>query len=438
MTANARSPKGPPQRDSIRRAGVVAWSVLGVLLLVGIFIWSLALLRDIFPPMALALVLIFLLNPMVTGLQRRGIRRGLGTAAIYMLFIMAIFVAVSYLIPPLGRQINELVERFPEIQEDTIASAENLAGRFGVSLEDLGLDSLLGAQAPAEEGPATPGGKPAPSFLEGLESDFFAGAGKFATGALHVVVNFILAPVFAAYLLIDLPKIQKAFLHYLPPRYKDEWLPLFERSGHAVGSFFRGQMLVAAIVGVMSCLSFLFIDLPFWLPIGLLAGFFNIIPLVGPFVGGGVAVLVGAVTGGPSLAIKAAVAMVVVQQIDNHFISPKIMGWAVRLHPVAVMVALIIGLSFGGLLGMLLAVPALGVVKIVFVHYYETRILGNWDYWEVATGEGLVKDAGEESSIPPGPEDAEVENLKTPGHEEAAIVPMRTAESEPVVPEPKA
>lgn len=415
----------------------MAWSMLGVLLLAGIFFWSLALLRDIFPPMALALVLIFLLNPMVTGLQRRGIRRGVGTAAIYLLFIMAIFVAVSYLIPPLGRQVNDMVERYPEIRDNTIASAEGLAGRFGVSLEDLGLGSLTG-ESPASDAPATPGEPPAPSFLEGLGADLFAGAGRFATGALHAVVNFILAPVFAAYLLIDLPKIQKAFLHYLPPRYKEEWLPLFERSGHAVGSFFRGQMLVAAIVGVMSCLSFLLIDLPFWLPIGLLAGFFNIIPLVGPFVGGGVAVLVGGMTGGPSLAIKAAVAMLIVQQIDNHFISPKVMGWAVRLHPVAVMVALIIGLSFGGLLGMLLAVPALGVVKIVFVHYYETRVLGNWDYWEVATGEGVVKDAGEESGLPPGPEDKEVEGLKTPGHDTPPITPAQEIPTTPVAKELKA
>src|SRR5918992_4265293 len=103
--------------------------------------------------------------------------------------------------------------------------------------------------------------------------------------------------------------------------------------------------------------------------------------------------------------------MLLVQQIDNHFISPKVMGWAVRLHPVAVMVALILGLSLGGPLGMLLAVPVLGVMKIIAVHYYETRVLGNWDYYPVTNGQGLVKEAGEAPEIPPGPEDAEVERL---------------------------
>jgi predicted PurR-regulated permease PerM len=412
VPATGRLPKGAPQRDGIGRAGVVAWSLLGVLLLAGVVLWILALLRDIFPPLALALVLIFLLNPWVTALQRRGVRRGLGTAAIYLLFITGVGIAFSFLMPPLGRQVNDLVDRLPEIQDNTISSAERLAGRVGLSLDDIGLGSLLGEEDPAASPPASgeEESAPVPPFLVDIGDRLFAGAGRFATGALHTVVNFILAPVFAAYLLIDLPKIHKAFLHYMPPRYKDEWLPLFERAGQAVGSFFRGQLLVAAIVGTLSCIAFLIIGLPFWLPIGLLAGFFNIIPLVGPFVGGGVAVLVGGMTEGLDTALWAAGAMLLVQQIDNHFISPKVMGWAVRLHPVAVMVALILGLSLGGPLGMLLAVPMLGVLKIVTVHYYETRVLGNWDYYPMP-GKGLVKEAGEVSEIPPGPEDAQVEAL---------------------------
>ena len=415
---------------------MVAWSLLGVLLLAGVVGWVLWLLQDIFPPLALALVLIFLLNPMVTALQRRGIRRGLGTAAIYLIFLVCVVVAFSFLVPPLGRQVNDLVNRLPQIRDDTIQSTERLAQRFGFSLEDLGLGALVSADPPPEpspngqEGSAAPvpagigrEGSPPPSLLETIGGRLFAGAGRFATGALHAVVNFILAPVFAAYLLIDLPKIQRAFHHYLPPRYKDEWIPLFERSGKAVGSFFRGQLLVAVIVGVLSCLAFLLIDLPFWLPIGLLAGFFNIIPLVGPFVGGGVAVLVGGMTQGPGLAVKAALAMVVVQQIDNHFISPKVMGWAVRLHPVAVMVALILGLSLGGLLGMLLAVPGLAVLKIIFVHYYETRVLGHWNYYEERTGEGLIKEAGEKSEIPPEPGDAQMDALPQPADAHVKTLP---------------
>jgi predicted PurR-regulated permease PerM len=394
VTVTNRQSRQP--RDSFRRAGIVSWSLIGCLLLAGIALYLLAYLRDVFPPIALALILIFLLNPMVNRLQRRGVRRGFGTALIYLVFIGVVAIGLSVLVPPLTVQINALVERGPQIQEDAIAAVEDLAERLNIDLEAVGLGGLSGE--PRE--PDRPQESQS-SFIEDWGGRLFAGAGRFATGAFHVVLNFILAPVFAAYLLIDLPKIQKAGLHYMPPRYRDELLPVLERIGNTVGAFFRGQLLVAAIVGVMSCIAFAIIGIPFWLPIGLLAGFFNIIPLVGPFVGGAAGVVVGGIEGGFPLALKAAIAMVVVQQIDNHFISPKVMGWAVRLHPVAVMIALILGASLGGIWGMLLAVPMMGVAKILFVHFYETRVLGNWDYEGVVTGEGgFVKDAGEKSEIP--------------------------------------
>ncbi|HEX2179072.1 MAG TPA: AI-2E family transporter [Actinomycetota bacterium] len=392
--------QAPEPRDSFRRAGIVSWALIGCLLLAWIFLYVLYFLRDVFPPIALALILIFLLNPMVNRLERRGVRRGIGTALIYLAFLALVVVGMSILVPPLGRQINGLVERGPEIQQNAIEAVERTAERLNISLDAIGFGDLSGDE-PTESGQSESPRSETPSFIEEFGSRLFAGAAGFATGALHAIVNFVLAPVFAAYLLIDLPKIQKAGKHYMPPRFRREWIPLVERIGNTVGSFFRGQLLVAAIVGLMSCLVFLIIGLPFWLPIGLLAGFFNIIPLIGPFVGGGVAVIVGGIEGGPSLAIKAALAMLVVQQIDNHFISPKVMGWAVRLHPVAVMIALLLGASLGGIWGMLLAVPMMGVAKILFVHFYETRILGNWSYYEEPTaGEGLVKEPGEESDLP--------------------------------------
>ena len=391
--------QGRQSRDSFRRAGIVSWSLIGCLLLAGIALYLLAYLRDVFPPIALAMILIFLLNPMVNRLQHMGIRRGFGTALIYLVFLGVVTIGLSFLVPPLADQVNDLVQRGPQIQADVIEAVEDLATRMNIDLEAVGLGGLAGSEAGQ---PASPEGSQSSSFIEDWGGRLFAGAGRFATGAFHVVLNFILAPVFAAYLLVDLPKIQKAGLHYMPPRYREELLPLLERIGNTVGAFFRGQLLVAAIVGVMSCLAFAIIGIPFWLPIGLLAGFFNIIPLVGPFVGGAAAVVVGGMEGGLSLAIKAALAMLVVQQIDNHFISPKVMGWAVRLHPVAVMIALILGASLGGIWGMLLAVPMMGVAKLVFVHFYETRVLGNWDYEANVTGDGLIKEAGESSEIPDG------------------------------------
>jgi predicted PurR-regulated permease PerM len=423
VTATNRR-QGRQPSDSFRRAGIVSWSLIGCLLLAGIAIYLLAYLRDVFPPIALALILIFLLNPMVNRLQRRGVRRGFGTALIYLFFIAALAIGFSILVPPLARQVNDLVARGPQIQEDAITGVETLANRLNIDLDAVGLGNLSDG---VRGGSSSSGGSQS-SFIEDWGGRLLGGAGRFATGALHVILNFILAPVFAAYLLIDLPKIQKAGLHYMPPRYREEWVPLLERIGNTVGAFFRGQLLVAGIVGLMSCTVFLIIGLPFWLPIGLLAGFFNIIPLIGPFVGGAVAVVVGGIEGGLSLALWAAGAMLAVQQIDNHFISPKVMGWAVRLHPVAVMIALILGASLGGIWGMLLAVPMMGVAKIIMVHFYETRVLGNWDYYRETTGDsGVVKGAGEESEIP-------AEDLKLDSDAKAVLDAAAAVDGQPEQP----
>jgi len=361
------SPTPPNQKrisDVVFRAGLVAWAALGMILLAVIVTAILYLVRDIFPPLVLALMVIFLLNPLVKALEKAGIRRSFGTIGIYLVFAAVVVVLFSWLLPILGEQGKELGKQLPQLQRSTADGVQKFASRIGVPVSDAAVQDFFSRLG---EGFSSRGSGRSLGGLQQIRT--------ITAGALHVVVIFVLAPIFALYILIDLPRLQKSFTSYLPPRFKDEWLMLFERCGQAVGGFFRGQLLVAAIVGVMSAVFFFFLDLPFWLAIGLLAGFFNIIPLVGPFVGGGIAVLVGAVTGGADLAIKAAVAMAIVQQIDNHFISPKVMGRAVRLHPVTVMVALLAGATIAGLWGMLISVPFTAIVKIVGLHFYETRVL---------------------------------------------------------------
>jgi predicted PurR-regulated permease PerM len=181
--------------------------------------------------------------------------------------------------------------------------------------------------------------------------------------------------VLALYLLIDLPDIQSDLLHLVPEAQRAEVADLGSKIGKAVGGFFRGQLFVALLVGLLSAAGFALIRLPFWLMIGAIAGFFNLVPLVGPFIGGGLGFFVGSVTGGVQLGLKAALVEFVVQQIDNHFISPNVMRRTVELHPVTVMLSIIAGGALGGFWGVLLVVPAVAVVKLVLGHLWATRVL---------------------------------------------------------------
>lgn len=368
-------------REGLIRAGTAAWAVVGIIVLVLFGVWLLSQIREIFPPLVLALAIILLLNPIVSRLERIGVPRAVGTTVVYLIVIMVVVLIVAGISPVLGRQFEELGDRLPDLQDRLLRFGENLASRFGVSLQDS-----------ASQG------------LDRLREQLFSGVGqitRIAGGALHLVLVFVLAPFIALYLLIDLPRLQKSFVDHLPPQYRDDWLVLLRQCGQAVGSFFRGQLLVAAIVGVLAAVSLFFIKVPFWLPLGLLVGFFNLIPFVGPFIGGGVAVIVAIVDGGLGRGVVTTIFMVGIQQLDNHFITPNVIGRTLRLHPVTIILALVAGGATAGLFGMLLAVPATGVGKILILHYYTVHVLGRDPDEEQVTAEA------EEMTEPPPPKKTE-------------------------------
>ncbi len=128
---------------------------------------------------------------------------------------------------------------------------------------------------------------------------------------------------------------------------------------------------------------FWLIGFDFWLIIGMLSGFLNIIPFVGPWVGGILGFLVGTLTDSVATGLWAGVVAIIVQQIDNHLISPTVMRATVRLHPAVVVLVLILGGALDGFIGVLLAVPVTAALKIVTGHLWRTRVLGQ--SWEEAT-----------------------------------------------------
>jgi predicted PurR-regulated permease PerM len=133
--------------------------------------------------------------------------------------------------------------------------------------------------------------------------------------------------------------------------------------------------VVAAIVGVLCSVGLGIIGLRFWFLIGMIAGLFNVIPLVGPWVGGVPGVTIALTTGSPLQALLVVAVMVGVQQIDNHFITPQVMQRTVHLHPAVVILALVAGGSLGGFYGLLLAVPVAAVLKILVSHLWRTYVL---------------------------------------------------------------
>lgn len=391
MDEDRSRPLNHPFVARAARWGMVAWSVIGVLILGYIlFRYVLYPIRIIFPPLVVATIAVYLLNPIVTSLERRGLKRVWGALIVYVLVAAGVGTGMYFAVPVVAEQVGEFVETAPQILRETLTSIREFASGLGLQLE-------TGAP-PSTEG-----------IVDVLGSIFSVTRGLF-----DVALVMVLGPILAFYLVVDLPKIKRNLQAMVPARRRAEVDSLTKRIGRAIGSYFRGQLLVAAFVAVAASLVLWFVGLPFWAVVGLISGLFNLVPLIGPFIGGAVAVFIAFTTNesggllaldpGWPLALGSAAALLVVQQIDNHVISPNMIGRTVRLHPVTVMLGLLVGGTLLGLWGMLLAIPVIATVKILILHAWDTRMT-----WPPPSTEP----AEERAVVPPGrPEAAEARSSR--------------------------
>ena len=366
----------------------MAWAFVGLCVAVFILGWVAHEISVIFPPLILASALVFVLNPLIVRLNRSGVPRLAGVGLTYLAFVGFVSVLGLILFPLFQEQAENLSDKTPEIRERIERWIDDRAEDFEgtpLEFEREDLDDALGS---------------ADTSLQ----DQLGKVADFGVKIFHVVLILILAPIFAFYLLVDLPSIKRNTEALIPEAARPEVMLIGRQVNAAVGGFFRGQLVVALIVGIMSSIALAIVDVPFWLLLGMVAGLFNIIPLVGPYIGGVPALLVALTTREPITGLWVVVAMVVVQQIDNHFISPVVMHRVVKLHPVLVMLALLLGGTLGGFFGLLVAVPATAILKIVGGHLWRVHVLGHpIDVVEdharreqEAPGVGLVAEVGEE------------------------------------------
>jgi predicted PurR-regulated permease PerM len=350
--------------ERLARVGRTAWWITGVVAvvaLIGLIGWFF---RVIFPPLILAGALVFLLNPIVNRLERRGLPRLLGTIAAFGM-VLLLFAGVGAIVYPLvASQADELSERWPELRKDAEDGLNDLSERSEEDDWPIHVPSVkdLEDQADANEDQ---------DVGEQIET-----VREYAVRVFHVGIIFVIGPFLAFYLLVDLPDVRKRIEELIPDRSRAEVEFIAHRLNAAIGGFFRGQLAVAFIVGVMASLGLWIIGLPLWLVVGMIAGVFNMIPLIGPWVGAVPGILVALATKDLKTAILVAVVMVVVQQIDNHFITPTVMRRAVQLHPAAVMMALLAWGTIGGFFGLLLAVPLTASLKIIGGHLWRKWVVG--------------------------------------------------------------
>jgi predicted PurR-regulated permease PerM len=353
--------------ERLRRIALVVWTAVGAVALGYVLLIVAGSIRVIWLPIAFGAGIVFLLEPVVRAFERMRLPRPVAAILALVALIGLVFAVIALVVPTIREQAAEVGQRLPDLYLAGIGWVRDVGASLG-----LDVDELLSQEAievwlndPANQ-----------ETVQNLLLGFGAGAGQVIRGVAEAVVVLGLAPVLALYILIDLERFKANALEVTPPKHREEFAFVSGQVGTALSSFVRGQLLVAIIVGFASSLGMWLIDLPFWLLIGIIAGFLNLIPFLGPVVGGALAALVALLNGDVTQAIWAVLIMIAIQQLDNHVVTPLVQRTRVNLSPLVIVLALIIGGSVAGLLGVLVAVPMTAAIRIIVGHLWRTRVLG--------------------------------------------------------------
>ena len=356
------------QLTRLQRVTYRVWLSVGLLVLGTVALIVLARpLAVLIPPSLVALLLVYLLNPVVSWLHGYGMPRLAGTLLSFLLFFGSITVFIRLLGPALVEQFVSFAEVAPELSEEFIE-------QINTWLTDLGVDFEVGGQFD----PALAADQ-VQAFLADAEArgaflTFLGGLSGLAAGLFTIGLAFVAGPFIAAYLLWDLPRVGQWLYRLIPPEHRDEVVDVARRLSSVVGGFIRGQLIIAAYVGIATSIGLALIGLPFWLVLGLIAGITNLVPFIGPFIAGALGVLVALFSDGVGLALLVLIVVTIVQQGDNQIVSPLVMGRTVRLHPLVVLLALLVAGTLYGIFGLLVAVPLVAGANVLLSHLWRTRV----------------------------------------------------------------
>ena len=249
--------------------------------------WAIDKGRIILAPLLLAVVIVYILNPLVSWLHTHGVPRILGALVGFVVFFSALALLVILLAPDIATQTEGLVDRFPQLFDDTGEQLRTLLASFGFeSVTVWTYDQLLDYLND-------------PANRDTLTSLFLDRIGTVTAGIFEFILVFLIGPVLAFYFLVDLPNTQVRLVDIFPERRQAEASHVGRQLNTALGGFLRGQLVVALIVGVMLSFGYWLIGLDFWLLIGLIGGLLNIVPFLGPWIGGTLGVIIALSTGEP-------------------------------------------------------------------------------------------------------------------------------------------
>ncbi len=334
----------------------LVWIILAVL-----FYWFLIAIKETTTLVILSYALALLLDPLVTKLERRGISRSIGIISISLVFFGGIFLIILTAAPAIIAEYSNLIDNLPQY--------------FHVAADRLGfyLEKFFGIKQPqsVEEFWANAqvyfsnlGVTQIRSFFQTVLNTVLSGYSLTLT-----IFNLIVLPFFVFYIARDLRQIHRLILGFMPRHAAEKVRSIGGEILIHVYAFFKGQITVACILATLYVIGLSIVGVPSALVVGILSGFLNIIPYLGITVGIVLATVITLVSD-PSWSHLLSVwaVFIVVQSLEGSFLTPRIVGKSVGIHPLGVMLALIIGGQLLGLLGLVIAIPVAASLRVLFRH----------------------------------------------------------------------
>ena len=306
----------------------------------------------------LAAVLAFALSSPVNMLDRRIGNRIVAIVAVYLLFGVVVVGGITLLAGPFVFQASELVAALPHYASDLQARApevQSTLGQYGIQAD---LDQLKAGAASAIQQGGT-------DVLQNLVGTLAEVGG--------ILLDVVLALVISLYLIVDGPAASRRLLAAIPNTYRPKALFFQENVARVLGGYLRGQFTLAALIGLATGVGMALFGLPYAIVLGVLAGLFELVPMFGPILSAVPAVIVALFLPFPTV-VWVLLFFLVIQQVENNILVPRISGHAVGLHPLGALFALLAGFQLAGVLGGLFAVPVAGVVWVLISAAYRNVV----------------------------------------------------------------
>ncbi len=302
-----------------------------------------------------AIFLAYLVYPAVHRLRAR-MPLGLALAVVYLSLVVLVAVGLYFFVPRIADDMKAIAQHGPQFADAYRSYLLNPRDPILSRLPDSIREEMLKFPQFAVDWLRTHG-------LEATSHLF-----TILLGAFSIIATFVIIPLLSIYLLADLDRLLAGFYRIVP---RERWAAASSLIGdidRVIGGFVRGQLLVAATVGILLTIALLFLHVPYAFLLGVLAAIGDLVPYVGAVLTFIPAVGIAFVNNGWGNALVVAAVFIGIYQLEGHFISPVIVSRQVKLSPLIVLLAVLAGAELGGIFGMLIAVPIAGALRVILLH----------------------------------------------------------------------